>query len=150
MKITITPELLKALRRKESKTIVFNFSESMIRICSDEKLISGSTVSVFYHVKCIPGSYDEGCWVLSIHEFTQIKTLLRLIKVEDVVQFTIEQNTTDELTRDGYFWEMLDAKIYRNSGDLHLRLENCISKVWQNSKERHEWREQRVNEFVQY
>lgn len=152
MKITITPEILKVLRRKQTKQIIFNFSEGMIRICSDEKLITGSTVSVYYHIPTTLSNYkkEEGGWYVSYYERAPMSTLIKLLKVGDILSVTIDRNSTSELKANDFDWEMLNAEIYRKNDVMYFNLENCISKSWQYSKERYTWNEKRVNEFVQY
>jgi hypothetical protein len=152
MKIEITPEILKVFRRKQTKQFVFNFSEGMIRVCSDEKLITGSTVSVYYHIPAVLSYHkkEEGGWFVSYYERAPMSTLIKLLKVGDVLSVTIDRNNTSELKANEFEWEMLNAEIYRKNDIMYFNLENCISKSWQYSKERYTWNEKRVNEFVQY
>lgn len=152
MKITITPEILKVLRRKETKQIVFNFSEGMIRVCSDEKLITGNTVSAYYHIPTELSHYkkEEGGWFLSYYERSPMSTLIKLLKVGDVLSVTIDMNSTSELKANDFTWEMLNAVIYRKNDIMYFYLESCVSKSWQYSNERYTWNEKRVNEFVSY
>jgi len=152
MKIEITPEILKVLRRKETKQIVFNFSEKMIRVCSDEKLITGNTVSAYYHIPTALSQYkdEQGGWFESYLERAPMGTLIKLLKVGDIVNFTIDKNCTEELRKDNYAWEMLNATIERKNNIMYFNLANCISKNWLYSKERYTWNEKRVNEFVSY
>jgi len=127
MQLNLNKETLTALKRKEVRSLILNFANGMIRICSDEKIgLTDKTQTGFYHIHCDKPTYqDKGNFYL--HSF-YLEYIMKLLKVGDVVTFTIESNGTDQLTKDGYYWEMLYISFYRGKNYFRFKVTDEISK----------------------